>query len=108
MFLLPKMSIIQIQLMHFNVFFMYYYHLQELLLESGIFYNATSYVVDAVWALAHALNNCISTSNGRCTGSVGNFISNFSVNNEVSEQDSKNISSQLFLSEIASGQLHQW
>ena len=47
-------------------------------------HNATAYVMDAVWALAHALNNCISTTNEHCSGSVGNFISNFSVSNEVS------------------------
>ena len=51
---------------------------------SGSLYNATTYVMDAVWALAHALNNCISTTNEECSGRVGNFISNFSVN-EVSE-----------------------
>ena len=87
---------------------MYFYHFQESVFESGNFYNATSYVVDAVWALAHALNNCISTTNGKCSGNVGNFISNFSVNNKVSEQGSTGISSQLFLFEIASGKLHQW
>ena len=60
--------------------------LQEDPVKSGYYYNATTYVVDAVWALAHALNNCISTTNEECSGSVGNFISNFSVNNEVSDE----------------------
>ena len=62
---------------------------QEFLSEQHMtaeFHNTTSYVVDAVWALAHALNNCISTTNEECSGRVDNFISNFSVNNEVSDQ----------------------
>ena len=55
---------------------------EESLHESGDIYkyNATAYVVDAVWTLAHALNNCISTGNEECTGRVSSFISNFSVN----------------------------
>ena len=61
------------------------FHFQKSHFDSGDIYNVTAYVVDAVWALAHALNNCISTTNEECSGRVGNFISNFSVNNEVSE-----------------------
>ena len=41
-------------------------------------YNSSTYVVDAVWALAHAVNNCISTigSVGICGKEISRFISN--------------------------------
>ena len=42
-------------------------------------YNSSTYVEDAVWTLAHAVNNCISTtgSDGTCNTKIRKFISNF-------------------------------
>ena len=42
-------------------------------------YNSSTYVEDAVWTLAHAVNNCISTTgnDGTCNTKIRKFISNF-------------------------------
>ena len=80
--------------------------MQESVSESGDSYNSTAYVVDAVWALAHALNNCISTTNEECSGRVGSFISNFSTNTKVNNYIYSEKPRNALPYFIASGKLH--
>ena len=46
-------------------------------------YNSSTYVEDAVWTLAHAINNCISTtgSDDMCSKDIGRFIGNITTRN---------------------------
>ena len=43
-------------------------------------YNTSTYVEDAVWMLAHAVNNCISTTGSvdKCSTNISRFIGDFS------------------------------
>ena len=51
-------------------------------LESNVLtmYNSSTYVEDAVWTLAHAVNNCISSTDsvGMCSRNISRYIEDFS------------------------------
>ena len=61
-------------------------------------YNSSTYVEDAVWTLAHAVNNCISTtgSDGTCNTKIRKFISNFTTS-EVNYLSPKSILSHVII-----------
>ena len=70
-------------------------------------YNSSTYVEDAVWTLAHAVNNCISAtgSDDMCSKEIGRFITNSRTCKVCTEQFSKCFS--MYAVTITVGELYK-